>query len=278
MDILNIEEWRNILVDALSTLWSKLAGFAPNLVGAIFVLIIGYFIAKLIAKIVQSLLIKVHFDVAFERIGASSAFATVGLPSSGSKLVGTLTFWFILLIFLISVAETLGLDEVAQTIETFVLYLPSVIGAVLVFVVGALIAAILRDMIRSGADRLGVEYANPLANVSYGILIVIVSILSIEQLKFDTTILVHVLEILLIAAGAALALTLGLGSKRISAELISGVYARELFQPGGSVSFKDVQGTIEQVGSVSTIIKTASGEKLVVPNHQLLESIVTREN
>jgi small-conductance mechanosensitive channel len=276
MEILSIDVWRNVVTNALSTLWEKLASFAPNLIGAIIILFIGYIISKFLSKICRALLTKIGFDKACDRIGVHSALTSTGIEIKGSALISGVIFWLIMLMFMISVSETLGLDKVALTVESFVLYLPNVIAAALIFVIGSVIASFTKDLVSNGADRLGMEYAKPLSSFVYGVLIVVISLLAIEQLQFDTNLISNAIQILLVAAGLALALTLGLGTRQISQQLVSGVYAREMFSNGDRIRIEDSEGVIEEIGSVSSRIVLDNSQKLQIPNDILVESLVTK--
>lgn len=277
MEILSIDVWRDVATNALSTLWEKLASFAPNLIGAIVILVVGYIISKMIAKIFRVFLTKIGFDKACDRVGVHSALISTGIESKGSVLISGIIFWLIMLMFIISVSETLGLDKVALTVESFVLYLPNVIAAALIFVIGSIIASFTKDLVYNGADRLGMEYAKPLSSFFYGVLIVVISLLAIEQLQFDTALLSNVILILLVAVGLALAITLGLGTKQISQQLVSGVYAREIFRNGDRIKIEGSEGVIEEIGSVSSRILLDNAEKIQIPNDILIESIVERK-
>ena len=276
MEILSIDVWRNVVTNALSTLWGKLASFAPNLLGAIIILIIGYFIARILAKISRTLLSKVGFDKACDKIGIHTALSSTGIDTKGSVFISGIIFWLVMLMFLISISETLGLDKVAITVESFVLYLPNVIAASVVFVIGAAIAGFARDIVNNGATRVGMEYAKPLSSFVYGVLIVVISMLAIEQLQLNTELLSNAIQIILVAAGLALALTLGLGTRKISQQLVSGVYAREIFANGDKVKIEGSEGVIEEVGSVSSRVALANGQKIQVPNQMLIETVVIR--
>ncbi len=276
MDIINIEAWRGIVTSSLTTLWTKIASFAPNLIGAILILIIGYFVSKILAKLGQSILVKLGFDKLCQRTGIQDTLTSSGINKPVSYIIGIIIFWLIMMMFLISVSETMGLDTVAQTVESFVLYLPNVIGAVIIFAIGAAISGFVRDLVNNGASRLGMDYSKALSTTVYGVLIVVASILAIDQLRIDTSFLANAIQILLLAAGAGLAITLGFGTRHISQHLISGIYAREIYNSGDHIQMGDIDGVVEQVGTVSTLITTNNGHKVQIPNHKLINVAVTK--
>ncbi len=272
------QQWRDTFVSAMTELWTKVASFVPNLVGMIVILIIGYFVSKLLQRIAAAILRRIGFDTASQRIGVRDMLDRAGIVTTASAIVGKLVFWLFMLTFLISAAETLGLQNVSQTIDSFVGYLPRVIGAVVILVVGLLIAHFLRDVIRGGAESIGVEYARAVSQIAYGVLLVVIVTLAIGQLQIETTLINRVVEITLMAAGAALALALGLGTRDLARHIVAGVYVRDLYRAGARVTVGDQEGTVDQVGAVSTSITTDGGRIVHIPNGQLIESVVREES
>ena len=81
-----------------------------------------------------------NFDTASEKTGLRETMQNVGIELSASHVVGKLVFWLFMLTFLISAADALGLQNVSRTINSFVAYLPNVIGATVIVVVGLMLA------------------------------------------------------------------------------------------------------------------------------------------
>ena len=80
---------------------------------------------------------------------------------------------------------------------------------------------------------------------------------------------------MLITVGLAAALALGLGSREIAGQIIAGIYVRELYQVGQEVKVDDVEGIIEEIGTIKTILMTDEGELVSIANRVLLERRVT---
>lgn len=271
---MEVEMWKETFISVTRELWTEIALFAPNLVGALIILILGYFVSKLLKVIVSTFLRKVRIDVASEKVGIKDTLNKTGITITPSEIVGKIVFWIFMLTFVISAAETLGLQQVSVTIDSFVLYLPKVIGASLITVIGLVIAHFIRDLVRSGVEGFGVEYGKPLANFAFGVMVVVIGVLVLEQLEIETALLNSVVEIILIASGLALALSLGLGTKEVSKNIISGVYARDTFKSGLPIQFEEDSGVIEEIGTVTSRVRLKNGELVFIPNSVLIESKV----
>ena len=270
-------EWSNTVVEAMTALWTKVAVFIPNLLGAFIIVIIGYFLSLVLARLTTTILRKVKFETASEKTGLDGTLSRVGIKSSASEIVGKLVFWLFMLTILISASETLGLENVSRTINTFVEYLPNVIAAALIVVLGLLLAHFVRTVVETAAEGLGFGYARAVSRLAYIVLIAVVGILAIDQLGIETGLLDRVVEIILIAAGAALAIALGLGTRGVAKSIVSGVYARDLYKSGSKLQVLDYEGTVDSVGSITTSIRTQDGELIHIPNDHLLRNVV-REN
>jgi small-conductance mechanosensitive channel len=259
----------------MNTLYTKLMSFLPNLAGAIFMLVAGYFIAKIISVIISKLLDKIGINKLSKTAGITGALDRSGVKTTPAKMIGVIVFWIIMLTFIISAADALGLERVSATIDDFVLYLPKVIGAALVLLIGLLVAHFVRTGVRSAAEGMHLSYAKPLGSAIYGVMVVISVTLAIGQLDIETDLLNQVVSILIFAAAAGLALSLGLGTRDISSNIIAGVYARDIFAPNSKVSVKDIEGTIVEVGSTKTKIRINDTSVVTVSNREMLEQQVT---
>ncbi|MGE0679504.1 MAG: mechanosensitive ion channel domain-containing protein [Candidatus Binatia bacterium] len=271
---MNPEQLKDIIVAATTNPWAKMMAFIPNLLGMVIILLIGYLISRGLQKLTALILRRVGFDRLSSRVGLHGMFEQAGIQVTASDIIGRLVFWLFMLTFLISATETLGLSNLSRTIDAFVRYLPHVIGAVVIFIIGMTLAHFVRDLVRGGAEGLGVDYAKGLGSLAYGALIVVTGSLAVGQLQIETVLFNRVVEIVLIATGAALALALGLGTRDIAKHIVAGAYIRDLYRPGMNLTIGADSGSVQDVGTVITRIKTADGRTIYIPNGQLTETVV----
>lgn len=260
--------------DPLQNLGDRAAAFLPNLVAAAVILAIGYVVSAVLRRLSGGTLRRMGLDEATRRIGVRSNLDRAGIRSNVSDIIGTLVFWLFMLTFVISAAETMGLRDVSRTIDAFVRYLPNVIGAGVIVVVGLAIAHFVRGVVRSATSSLGLDYARGLSNLAYGVLVVVIASLAVGQLRINTALLDRLVEILLIASGGALGLALGLGTRDIAKQIVAGVYARDLFPAGAQLTIGEERGSLEEVGAVCMRLRTGDGRVLYVPNALITERVV----
>lgn len=272
---MELDPWTQALVAAMTTLWSKIAGFIPNLFVALILGLLGFVVAKLLDTLMSKLLAKLGLDRLMAGTGLNKMLARVGIQVPVSTLIGKIIYWFVLLIFLVSAAESLGLQRVSATLDVLALYLPKVFGAALVLLAGVLLAQLVSSLVRGAAEGVGLEYAAGLGRIAQGLVIIISISVAIGQLEVKTDLLNNVIAIVLISVGLAVALALGLGSRDIASQILAGIYVRELYEVGQQVSVGEIEGQIEEIGTVKTVLLTEAGELVSVANRTLLEQRVS---
>lgn len=272
---MELDPWTQSLVAAMTALWTKVANFIPNLFGALVVVVLGFLVAKLLDTLLSKLLAKFGLDRLMAGTGLTKLLGRGGLKMPISTLIGKIVYWFVLLIFLVSAAESLGLQRVSATLDMLALYLPKVFGAALVLLVGVLLAQLVNGVVRGAAEGVGLDYAGSLGRVAQWLVIVISISVAISQLEVKTDLLNHVIVIVLITVGLAAALAMGLGSREIASQILAGIYVREMFQVGQQVQIGEVEGQIEEIGTVKTTLLTDDGELVSMSNRVLLEQRVS---
>ena len=269
------DPWTQSLVNAMSTMWSSVGVFIPRLFGALIVVLLGFVVAKLLDTLLSKLLAKLGLDRLMAGAGLTKLLSRIGIQVSVSTLIGKIVYWFVLLIFLVSAAESLGLERVSATLDVFALYLPKVFAAALVLLAGVLLAQLAASLLRGAAERIGLEYASSLGRIAQAMVIIISISVAIGQLEIKTDLLNNVIAIVLISIGLAMALAMGLGSRDIAQQILSGIYVRELYDVGQTVKVGDLEGQIEEIGTVKTLLMTADGQMVSIANRLLLDQSVS---
>lgn len=272
---MELDLWTQSLKEAMAALWTKVAVFIPNLFVALILVLLGFVVAKLLDTLLSKLLSKVGLDRLMAGTGLTKLIGRAGIQVPVSALIGKIVYWFVLLVFLVSAAESLGLQRVSATLDVLALYLPKVFGAALVLVIGILLAQLVSGLVRSAADGVGLDYANGLARIAQGLVIILSISVAIGQLEVKTDLLNNVIAIVLISVGLAVALALGLGSRDIAAQILAGIYVRELYDVGQQLKVGEVEGQIEEIGTVKTTLLTDDGELISLSNREILEQRVS---
>lgn len=266
--------WTQSLLSAMNTLWSKLAGFIPNLLGALLIAGLGLLLANILNAVVSKLLAKLGVDRLLAGTGLTKILERGGIRLPISVVAGKIIYWFVLLVFLVSAAESLGLQRVSATLDLFALYLPKVFGAALLMLAGVLLAQLASTLARGAAESIGLSYAATLARLAQITVIVISLSVAVGQLDIKAELFNTVIAIVVGSVGLALALALGFGSREVAAQIIAGIYLRELYENGQHIECADATGLIAEIGTVKTIIEDEQGNLISISNTVLLSTAV----
>lgn len=147
--------------------FTTFATFVPKLIGALLILVIGYFVAKLVAKLVDRVLERVGFDRAVERGGIKKALAKSSYDAS--DIVATLVFFAIFIPVLSMAIGTLGIQALQEPLSAFIALIPKIIVAIVLVVIGALLAGVAKSFITNALG--GLSYGSILGNVVAGLIL-----------------------------------------------------------------------------------------------------------
>jgi hypothetical protein len=159
--------------------WARIATFVPKLLGALVILLVGFFIAKTVAKIVNRLLERVGFDEAVERGGIRKALEKSKYDPS--DILSKVVFWAIFLLVLQMAFGVFGPNPVSELLASVIAFLPKLFVAIVIVVVAAAIAAAVKEIITSALG--GLSYGNALANGASIAIMVLGGFAALSQLQ-----------------------------------------------------------------------------------------------
>jgi len=215
-----MQQQLDVFVASFTAFWTQLAGFVPQLLAALVLLFLGWLFANLVRTAVMKLLDVLKFDNLAEKTGIEAFLKQGNLDISLSRLLGKLTYWIVIFIVIVTVADSLGLHMVSDLFNKIVLYIPNIIVAILVLVFGVLVARFINRMVFAYLNNIGVQGALTISTLSeYGVIIFVVFV-ALEQLAIGTTLLTAAFQIGFGAIGLAFALAFGLGGREWAAGVI----------------------------------------------------------
>src|SRR3712207_4494279 len=136
------------MVESLRNALDVFLAYIPQLIGAILILIIGYFVARVLQAVVSRVLHAVGFDSWMERGGIKQFLDRAQTRETPATVLGKLVFWLVFIIAITMAADALGIRQVSAVLGQLIAYIPSIIAAILILVLAALLAHFL-----AGIDR-----------------------------------------------------------------------------------------------------------------------------
>lgn len=211
----------DIIQSSLLALWQNVAGFLPRLVGALAVFFVGWLIAALLGRLVKHLVKLLHVDRGLESVGFRSIWERSGFKLNSALFFAELVKWFFIVVFLLAAADILGLTQVAEFLRSVVLYIPNVIVAAIVMIIGLLVAGFLGSLVRGSAKAAGLLSANTLAELTHWAVVVFSLLIALTQLNVADEVVRIVIIGIIAASAIAVGLAFGLGGRSHADDLIS---------------------------------------------------------
>jgi small-conductance mechanosensitive channel len=208
------------LQDALQNALSKSLGYIPQLIGAIVILIVGYLVAKLLQAVVGRVLQSIGFDRWMERGGIKQFFDQAQTRETPASVLGTLVFWFVMIIAIVMATDALGIPQVSTVLAQLLAYIPSIIAAILILILAALLANFLASVVR-GATGSGL-----LASIARYAIIVYAVFAALTQLGIAVELTAPTFLIVLGAVALATAIAFGIGGREIAGDILERAYRR----------------------------------------------------
>jgi small-conductance mechanosensitive channel len=268
-----MNNWSNIFIHSLSALGGKLMAFVPNLLGAILLLVIAIVVAGVVRKVVEKGLHAMGMDRLPGRfLGKEHArsFEGVGAPS---LLIGKLAYWTILLVFLLTISETLGWTVVTEKTSELIGYMPRLFSAVIIFVVGYFIASFIRNALQAAFGSIALGSGRFVSRIAFYIILAFISVTALDQAGVDTTLLTANISIIIGAVMIAFSVAFAWAAKDLVRNILSFVYGRDRFQIGQSISFGDVNGKIISFDHMNVVLRNEI-EDVVIPTRMLVDAQV----
>jgi len=268
---------RDAIVDSFTDAWHQTIAATPKIVVMVAVIVVGYLIARFIAKAATKLAETLGLQNAADQSGLADSMQRMGIQRNVPGIIGTIVFWLLMLVFLMAGFNILGLPAVSEAMQGIVNYIPNLLVATVLIVVGLLVASFLRGVVATSADRVGLSYAEYLANGCYYVFALLTFIAAFNQLGVQFALLEQLILIAFGAVAVGFALAFGLGGRDVMAGILAGYYVRQRLHSGDHVTVGHMEGTVREVGPVATIIETDEDGLLnrrSVPNTKMLNEAV----
>lgn len=262
-----------IVLDTLTKIITDIINFIPNLINGLIIFIVGYVVARLVGWITGWTLRHLRFDPLVERTGITGSLRGLGVKTPMSQIVSQIIYFLLLLSFMISSTRLMGLEAVAHLLEQLLNFLPKAVAAVIVFLLGGIVAKFMGDLVTNLAKGSGLAYGSRVGAAVQYLISIFVAVIALGVLGVDTTLLVTALTITIAAFGLAMGLALGLGARTVVQHVLAGYYLRQRLPIGQAIELNQLRGQVRSIGGVNTVVQ-ADDRSTLIPNSLLLESVV----
>jgi hypothetical protein len=197
----------------------SLAVFLPRMVTTLAIIIVGWLIAMLLRTLVRSLLGWVRINVAAERFGVAGLLRTADLPPADA-LVGAIVFWLVWLGFLLSGIDVLGFESLQGLVENFWAFVPRLLLAVVILVIGFVVANFAWRATLLAAVNARIPSPRLLSGGVRWLILILAGAMALEQIAVARTVVLTAFAIAFGGLSLAVAIAFGIGGRGIAKRIL----------------------------------------------------------
>jgi hypothetical protein len=221
-----IRDWGEAVWASLAGALAMFLAAIPKIIGFLVIIIIGWIIASVVSKIVATLLRTVQFNELARRSGFADFVDNMGVRTDSSGFIALVTKWFVRLIVLVAAFDALGLPAVSDVLRQLLLWLPNLVVALVVLVIGGLAAGALSGVVRGAAARADLGNPDLLANIARIAVWAFAIVVAVNQIGIAQTLVNTLFTATVGAVALALGLAFGLGGRDTAGEIVRNWYQR----------------------------------------------------
>jgi hypothetical protein len=263
-----LTQWIEDLWKSALTSLDGIKDYLPLLGAALLLIIVGWFIARLL----RTVFIRLGDTVnrVLNNFGNTPNTQGLWLSPKLISVISNVIFWVIILIFAELAARTARLDAFSTWLEQIVKYIPTFIAGSLIALVGYLVSTLVRDIVSTASFSAGSTQSEVLGVLAQSGVFLIALVFGLEQIGINVSFLTTLLAIVVGGISISLAFAFGFGAREFVANLIAARHAQSTLQVGNFVRIGEAEGQILEMTSTGLVLQSESGRSIIPA--QLLQS------
>lgn len=255
-------------MEILHELALKFAQTIPNLTGAFLLIIAGIILSKLVSKFMQKMLKALNIDRFGEKLNDIDLVRKSGIDIKISKVVSKVTYYFLLLIFIVAATDVLNMPVISNLVSDLINYIPNVIVALFILIIGLIVAENIRVVVMTVCKSLGISSAKTISSALFYFLFLTVLLSALEQARIQTSFLANNLTVMIGGIVLAFALGYGIASKDIMTNFIVSLLQKHKFKKGDHIKVGNHSGIVTEMDNNSVTL-TTDEKQIIIPLNKL---------
>jgi hypothetical protein len=261
------------IVKIVEEVFLRFASAAPNVIGAIVVLLVGWLVAKVVSKALSKLLAAIKIDRYADKINETEFATKSGLRLHISQFLAKLVYWVLMLVFIMMATEVLGMEIISNMVGDLIAYLPRLLSALVLFILGIYLAEFIKNIVLAACTALGIPSAKIIATFIFYLVFLTLTISAMAQASIDTALITSNLTVILGGVILAFAIGYGFASRDTMANFIASFYSKSKVKVGDVISIDGSKGRVVAMDSASITLQTET-KLIIVPLKKLTSETV----
>lgn len=240
---------------------SSIVNYAPSLIAATLVLLLGWLLARLARTAAKRLLDGLNGFL--ERVFRHGAVPGPRLSTGATAILGEAAFWLVVFLSLTIAAKVAELPAISSWLDQVVNFLPNLLVGVTLIVAGYFVSVVIGDQVENAAREAQSSQSALVGKISQGIVFVVVAIIGLDQMGVDVTFLVAIFAVAVGAVFVGFSIAFGLGAREYVSNLIGARSIRHHLSAGLMVRIGETEGALLEITQTQIALDTEDGRALV---------------
>lgn len=210
----------DVFVQSLQNLWFGVMGVLPQIVLAVLLFVVGWLIASIVQQGIREIVRVIKLDTLLSHTGLDETLERAGFKLDSGLFFGSLFKWFIVILFLQLALGVVHLTQVNDFLSRVIAYIPNVIVAGFVIIIGALLANFVGRVVEGSTKAAGLHGAHTAGTVAKWAIWIFVILAAITQLQLFNQIILPLVYGVIVMLALAGGLAFGLGGKEAASKLL----------------------------------------------------------
>lgn len=222
-----MKEQFNLFLESSQQFLNEIASSLPKIIGAFLILIIGWIIAKLIKRAFVKLLTLVKFNYLTEKSGIDKFLKEGGSKVTTIDILGTLIYWFIMLIVILATLNSLNLTAASALFNEIMMYIPNIVVGIAILIIGIYFAKMVSQIVKTSLKGMQDKTSDLISQLTFIAIIILTVFVTLGQLNIAEEIVTSAFQIIFGAICLALALAFGIGGKDKASEILDDIIKKD---------------------------------------------------
>jgi len=215
-----VNTWSDVLTLSFQSLWVNVISYLPYIFIALIIFLAGWVTGAVLGEWVEKIIKTLKVDKLLSQVGLNDVVEKAGYHLNSGAFFGGLVKWFIILAFLMASVEILGLSQVSAFLQQVIAYVPNIVVAALILIIGAFFADFLGRLVVASANASGVKSSRMIGTVIRWAIWIFAFMAALSQLGIAAFLFQTLWTGVIAALALAFGLALGLGGKDAAAHAI----------------------------------------------------------
>ncbi|MEM6628715.1 MAG: hypothetical protein AAF694_03545 [Bacteroidota bacterium] len=260
--------------DSFVKVITQLIEVLPSLVIALSFLLFGWIFAKIVSGAFGKLLSKIGLDRLADRLNETDFFKESGIELRPISIIKRVIYWLLMLIFILSAAEQLGLQIVTEQIGALIEFIPRLFTSALIMAFGFYLADWIKKVVANACQSFGLPAWKFISSVVFYILLIAIGITALNQAGIDTQIITFTLFILIGGSILAFSIAYGFASRDILSSILTAYYSKYQFGVGQEIEIEGHRGVIHEITSTALTLDIGNAKVVFPMNRMLAEKVI----